>query len=197
MGNGLDARDLRVSAAVAALTVRPEGRRFGPRATSSALLASLPSDVYVGRPSYHLERNEWLLYAFDPSERAVVGVRRSGSTAITATEIGVVQEWQGEWSSASRPRALLASSASHRRRDWCARPVVDPMTAGGRVRRAQRGSMDSLAPVMHIYQCDVLPATRTAARRARVRARQAVPQGSLPVDMPEDSKGCGHSEPSY
>jgi hypothetical protein len=40
-----------------------------------ALLAVLPAGWYVGRPSYHEERDEWLLYAFDPSERAVVGVR--------------------------------------------------------------------------------------------------------------------------
>jgi hypothetical protein len=40
-----------------------------------ALLIVVPVGWYVGKPSYHDERNEWLLYAFDPSERAVVGVR--------------------------------------------------------------------------------------------------------------------------
>jgi hypothetical protein len=38
-----------------------------------ALQAMTPSGWYVGRPSYHLERDQWLLYALDPSERAVVG----------------------------------------------------------------------------------------------------------------------------
>jgi hypothetical protein len=47
---------------------------------------------YVGRPSYHLERDEWLLYAFDPAERAEVGVRSREWTAVASTEVGVVGE---------------------------------------------------------------------------------------------------------
>ncbi len=38
-----------------------------------AVHAALPVGWYVGRPSYHDERDEWLQYAFHPSERAVVG----------------------------------------------------------------------------------------------------------------------------
>jgi hypothetical protein len=57
-----------------------------------ALQAATPVGWYVGRPSYHLERDEWLLYAFDPSERAVVGVRSREWTAIGSTELGVVRE---------------------------------------------------------------------------------------------------------
>jgi hypothetical protein len=57
-----------------------------------ALLAVAPTGWYVGRPSYHLERDEWLLYAFDPSERAVVGVRSRELTAKASTEVGVVRE---------------------------------------------------------------------------------------------------------
>ena len=83
-----------------------------------ALLAVLPIGWYVGQPSYHVERDEWLLYAFVPSERPVVGVRSREWTAIASTEVGVVQEWQGEWPSASRPSAASASSASLRRREW-------------------------------------------------------------------------------
>ncbi|MDQ3938269.1 MAG: hypothetical protein M3253_06260 [Chloroflexota bacterium] len=30
----------------------------------------------VGSPSYHDERREWALYAFDPSERPRVGIRQ-------------------------------------------------------------------------------------------------------------------------
>lgn len=57
-----------------------------------ALLAVVPSGWYVGRPSYHHERNEWLLYAFGPSERAKVGVRSREWTAAGSTEERVVQE---------------------------------------------------------------------------------------------------------
>jgi hypothetical protein len=54
--------------------------------------AVLPAGWYVGRPSYHPERDEWLLYAFDPSERAVVGVRSREWTAVAATDEGVMRE---------------------------------------------------------------------------------------------------------
>jgi hypothetical protein len=47
-----------------------------------ALLAATPTGWYVGRPSYHDERDEWLLYAFDPSERAVVASEEPGVTAV-------------------------------------------------------------------------------------------------------------------
>lgn len=40
------------------------------------LHAALPPGWVVGRPSYHDERREWVLYAFDPSERPVVGIRQ-------------------------------------------------------------------------------------------------------------------------
>lgn len=57
-----------------------------------ALLAVLPRGWYVGRPSYYDERNEWLLYAFDPSERALAGVASREWTAVARTEEGVVRE---------------------------------------------------------------------------------------------------------
>jgi hypothetical protein len=37
------------------------------------LLAATPPGWWVGRPMRHDERNEWQMYAFDPSERPVVG----------------------------------------------------------------------------------------------------------------------------
>ncbi len=40
-----------------------------------ALHEATPAGWYVGRPSYHDERREWLMYAFDPSERPKVGLR--------------------------------------------------------------------------------------------------------------------------
>jgi len=58
----------------------------------NALHDALPKGWYVGRPSYHDERREWVQYAFDPSERAVVGVRSREWTAVASTEEGVVRE---------------------------------------------------------------------------------------------------------
>ncbi len=56
------------------------------------LHAAKPPSWWVGSPSYHDERREWLLYAYHPSERAVVGVRRREWTAIADTEEAVVRE---------------------------------------------------------------------------------------------------------
>jgi hypothetical protein len=58
----------------------------------AALLAVTPTGWYIGRPRYHDERDEWLLYAFDPSERAVVGVKSREWMTVAATEMGVGQE---------------------------------------------------------------------------------------------------------
>ncbi len=41
-----------------------------------------PPGWWVGSPSYHNERREWLLYAFDPSERAKVGLRSRSRSAV-------------------------------------------------------------------------------------------------------------------
>ena len=46
----------------------------------------------MGQASHHHERDEWLLYAFDPSERAAVGVRKRDWIAIASTEVAVVRE---------------------------------------------------------------------------------------------------------
>ncbi|MDP8905504.1 MAG: hypothetical protein M3N29_09390 [Chloroflexota bacterium] len=51
-----------------------------------------PAGWYVGRPSYHDERREWVMYAFDPAERAVVGKRKREWMAVAQTEEGVVCE---------------------------------------------------------------------------------------------------------
>ena len=70
-----------------------------------ALHSVVPTGWYVGRPSYHDERREWQQYAFDPSERAKLGIRSREWTAVAATEEAVVREmarglreiggWQG------------------------------------------------------------------------------------------------------
>lgn len=56
------------------------------------LHAAVPTGWSVGTPSHHPERNEWLLYAFDPSERPVVGLRSREWTAIAESEVAVVRE---------------------------------------------------------------------------------------------------------
>lgn len=57
-----------------------------------ALNAATPPGWAVGRPSYHDERREWLLYAFDPTERPVVGLRSREWTAVAESEEALVRE---------------------------------------------------------------------------------------------------------
>ena len=40
-----------------------------------ALHTATPAGWYVGGRNFHHERNEWRQHAFDPAERAVVGIR--------------------------------------------------------------------------------------------------------------------------
>lgn len=56
------------------------------------LHAATPPGWSVGTPSYHEERREWLLYAFDPAERPIVGIRQREWTAIADSEVAVVRE---------------------------------------------------------------------------------------------------------
>jgi hypothetical protein len=58
----------------------------------SALLDATPAGWYVGQPSYHIERDEWVIYAFDQFERPVVGARSREWRAKAATEVGAVRE---------------------------------------------------------------------------------------------------------
>ena len=51
-----------------------------------------PAGWYVGRPSFDDGHRAWEQYAFDPSERAVAGVRSREWTAVAATELEVVRE---------------------------------------------------------------------------------------------------------
>ncbi|CAN5813784.1 hypothetical protein BH24CHL5_BH24CHL5_12170 [soil metagenome] len=47
---------------------------------------------HVGRPAYYDERRQWDQYAFDPSERPVVGLRSREWTARAESEEAVVRE---------------------------------------------------------------------------------------------------------
>lgn len=60
-----------------------------------ALLAVAPPRWHIGQPSDHPEAPEharWILYAFDPDERAVMGVRSRAWEAVASTKLGVVVE---------------------------------------------------------------------------------------------------------
>lgn len=74
------------------IVMRRDDRRAVLDDAWAELHAATPPGWHVGQPSEHPERHEWLMYAFDPSERPVVGLRRREWTAISETEEGVVRE---------------------------------------------------------------------------------------------------------
>ena len=84
-----------------------------------AVHEATPAGWYVGRPSYHDERREWVMYAFDPSERPMVGLRNRGWTAIALTEEGVVREM------ARCLAEIRAGRAPRKRNETRPRPSVD------------------------------------------------------------------------
>ena len=51
-----------------------------------------PAGWWVGPPSFHVERNEGAMYAFDTTERAKVERRSREWTAVAPTQIRVVRE---------------------------------------------------------------------------------------------------------
>jgi hypothetical protein len=58
----------------------------------AAVHDATPADWYVGRPSYHDERHEWVIYGFDQHERAVNGARSREWTAVGTTEVACLLE---------------------------------------------------------------------------------------------------------
>ncbi len=59
----------------------------------NAVDAALPAGWYVGQPTWHVERREWVMYAFDTTERLRKGQGRSREwTAVHRAEVGVVWE---------------------------------------------------------------------------------------------------------
>ena len=58
----------------------------------SAVHENTPDGWYVGQPMEHPERNEWSMYAFDPSETPVVGKRSREWIAVGQTELRCVPD---------------------------------------------------------------------------------------------------------
>jgi hypothetical protein len=57
----------------------------------AAVHEATPPGWYVGRPSYQVERDRWIMFAFDPSEKAVMGQRERQWETEAMTEVGVVR----------------------------------------------------------------------------------------------------------
>ena len=55
-----------------------------------AVHTNTPDGWYVGRPSWDERYGRWEQYAFDPSEKPVVGKRSREWTAVGQTELAVV-----------------------------------------------------------------------------------------------------------
>ncbi len=62
------------------------------KAARDDLHDATPAGWQVGRPYYHDERRQWVQYAFDPSERPVVGIRQREWQAAAESEEAVVRE---------------------------------------------------------------------------------------------------------
>ena len=58
----------------------------------SALHDATPKGWYVSRPSYYDKRRQWHQFAFDPSERANVGLRSREWTAVAQSKEAGVRE---------------------------------------------------------------------------------------------------------
>jgi hypothetical protein len=62
-----------------------------PAAAWDAVHEATPDGWYVGRPYFDERHNRWEQYAYDPSEKPVVGKRSREWTAIGPTELRCVQ----------------------------------------------------------------------------------------------------------
>ncbi len=58
----------------------------------NAVHDATPAGWQVGRPYYHVERRQWVQYAFDPSERPKVGLRSREWTAVGESKEAVVRD---------------------------------------------------------------------------------------------------------
>ena len=58
----------------------------------TAVHENTPDGWFVGRPDHEERYRQWSMYAFDPSEKPVVGKRSREWTAVGQTELHCVQE---------------------------------------------------------------------------------------------------------
>jgi len=61
-----------------------------PEEAWDAVHAATPDGWYVGRPSEHPERREWIMFTFDTRERATQGKRAGEWTTVAPSELAVV-----------------------------------------------------------------------------------------------------------
>jgi hypothetical protein len=54
--------------------------------------AATPTGWFVGRPGYDNTHGQWTQYAFDPKEKARVGLRTREWTCVGVTELHVLRE---------------------------------------------------------------------------------------------------------
>ena len=54
--------------------------------------AATPSGWFVRRPGFDPGHGQWTMYAYDPSERPVVGLRSREWTCVGQTEVRVLRE---------------------------------------------------------------------------------------------------------
>ena len=57
-----------------------------------AVHENMPESWYVGRPGIEERYGQWSMYAFDPSEKPVVGKRSREWTAVGPSELHCVRE---------------------------------------------------------------------------------------------------------
>ena len=60
-------------------------------AARAAVHEDTPEGWYVGKPDFEERYNQWSMYAFDPSEKPIVGKRSREWTAVGPTELRCVQ----------------------------------------------------------------------------------------------------------
>lgn len=61
----------------------------------AGLDAATPAGWHVGQPSHHTDRHEWILYAFDSSERVKVGRRKRDWEAAAPEDQGALGAVRG------------------------------------------------------------------------------------------------------
>jgi hypothetical protein len=70
----------------------PRARVTGLHGAWDELVEATLPGWYVGTPVYHVERQQWALYAFDTTEKAHIGRRSREWTAVAPSEERVILE---------------------------------------------------------------------------------------------------------